>query len=76
MLVLAKDGDQNRGPELLAVTWVFTSVALLVVIAKFYTRVKVLHSTGLDDALVILSMVNQAKASMIYGVFKSRVWWC
>jgi len=76
MLVLAEDGDQNRGPELLAVTWVFTSVALLVVIAKFYTRVKVLHSTGLDDVLVILSMVNQAKASMIYGFIKSKVWWC
>lgn len=59
----AEDGDQNRGPELLAVTWVFTILALFVVIAKFYTKVRVLHNTGFDDWLVALSMASQATAT-------------
>lgn len=57
MQAIAQDGNQNRGPELLAVIWTFTILALLVVIAKFYTKARVLHKTGVDDALVVLSMI-------------------
>lgn len=52
------DMNANRGPELLAITWVFTVLALLVVIAKFYTKAKILRGLGLDDFLVVLSMVS------------------
>ncbi|KAL9025195.1 MAG: hypothetical protein Q9196_005943 [Gyalolechia fulgens] len=48
--------DHNRGPELLVVTWIFTVLALLVVITRFYTKVRVLRNIGLDDGLVALSM--------------------
>ena len=58
-------GNQNRGPELLAIIWVFTILALLVVITRFYTKIKVLHKTGLDDALVVFSMVSQ-RPTMIW----------
>lgn len=53
------DTNANRGPELLAITWVFTVLALLVVIAKFYTKVKILRGLGIDDFLVVLSMVSR-----------------
>ena len=50
--------DDNRGPELLAVIWVFTVLALVVVVAKFYTKVKILHDLGLDDLFIILSTLD------------------
>ena len=64
MQTIAQDGNPNRGPELLGVIWTFTILALLVVIAKFYTKARVLHKTGVDDALVVLSIVSQAKATI------------
>ena len=51
-------GDQNRGPELLAVTWTFTSFAVLVVTLKIYTRVNILRDLALDDFFVFFSLVR------------------
>lgn len=49
---------ENRAPELLAVLWTFTTLALVVVLVKVYTRVKIIRETGLDDFLILFSMVN------------------
>lgn len=54
-------GDRNRGPELLAVIWVFTIVALLTVGLKIYTRIKILRETGLDDLLIFFSTVSRTR---------------
>ena len=51
-------GDQNRGPESVAVTWVFTALASFVVSLKLFTRVKSLKETALDDVFTILSLVS------------------
>lgn len=50
-------GDQNRGPELVAVIWVFTALASFVVSLRLFTRVKILKETALDDVFTILSLV-------------------
>lgn len=51
-------GDQNRGPELVAVIWVFTALASFVVSLRLFTRVKILKETALDDVFTILSLVS------------------
>ncbi|MCJ1303484.1 hypothetical protein MMC08_006294 [Hypocenomyce scalaris] len=50
-------GNQDRGPTLIAVTWTFTAMALVVVGAKVYTRLKIVRETALGDLFTMLSMV-------------------
>ena len=52
------EGDQNRGPELVVVTWVFTALASITVSLKLFTRVKIIKETALDDVFTILSLVG------------------
>ncbi len=66
-LIPPPGGDQNRGPELLAITWTFTALALIVVIVKIYTRFKIVHETGLDDFLIFVSTVRS------YAVYESVI---
>ena len=47
----------NRATELLAVLWTFTTLALIVVLVKVYTRFKIIGETGFDDFLILFSMV-------------------
>lgn len=48
----------DRGPELLAILWVFTILAFGVVTSKLYMKAKILQGTGLDDFFVFLSMLG------------------
>lgn len=50
--------SQNRGPEILAVSWVFTSLAIIVVSLKLFTRTYILHGLGWDDFFIFLSLVS------------------
>lgn len=52
-------GDENRGPELLAIIWIFTILAMLTVGVKTYTRMNIIRQTGLDDVLIFFSMVSR-----------------
>ncbi|KAL8707934.1 MAG: hypothetical protein Q9225_007681 [Loekoesia sp. 1 TL-2023] len=49
--------NQNRGPDLVAVTWVFAFLALVVVGIKIWTRFRILHQSGLEDLFVFLAWV-------------------
>ena len=55
--ILAGD-DDNRGPELMAVTWVFTALATVVVGVKIFTRIKIIKEPALDDFFTTLSLVS------------------
>ena len=66
-------GDQNRGPELVAVTWVFTALASFVVIVRLFTRVKILKETGLDDIFTSLSLVGPALNDIFQWAIPSHV---
>jgi hypothetical protein len=47
----------GRGPTILIAMWTTTSIAALFVVARLYTRIKILRSVGLDDYLMASSMV-------------------
>ncbi|KAF2833249.1 integral membrane protein [Ophiobolus disseminans] len=48
---------QNKGPAILAICSTLTAVASIFVAARLYVRAKILSRVGLDDWLIILSMV-------------------
>ena len=50
--------DHDRGPELLAILWTFTSLAILFVGLRIFVRIRLIRETGLDDGLVLLSAVG------------------
>lgn len=52
-------GNDNRGPELVVVTWIFTALATVVVGLKIFTRVKIMKEPALDDFFTILSLVSK-----------------
>lgn len=51
-------GVEDRGPDLVAVTWVFTALAVIVVCLKVFTRVKIIKEPALDDFFTVLSLVS------------------
>lgn len=50
--------DSSNGPEILAVTWALTSIALAVVILKIWTRIKLIRHTGPEDVLTAIAVVG------------------
>ena len=57
-LVYPPDGDQDRGPELVAFTWTFTALASTIVALKVFTRIKIIREPGLDDIFIVFSLVS------------------
>ncbi|KAL8992507.1 MAG: hypothetical protein Q9169_007048 [Polycauliona sp. 2 TL-2023] len=55
--------QQDKGPMLVKVIWVFAALALIVVCLKAWTRLKVLHQSGLEDLFMLLAEA----VSLVYG---------
>ncbi|KAL8745580.1 MAG: hypothetical protein Q9190_002292 [Brigantiaea leucoxantha] len=49
--------DISAGPTILIVTWTLTSVAVVVVALKVWTRIRLIHLTGADDVLTVIALV-------------------
>lgn len=54
-------GDQNRGPTINLVVWIFTGISLACVTARMYGRVFLTRNVGWDDFWIVLSMVSLRK---------------
>jgi hypothetical protein len=48
----------NHGPGILAVSWIEGGLALVAVIARMYSRAKILHNIGWDDWTMLFTMVG------------------
>lgn len=53
----SKQEWENHLPQILAVQTVFTFVVLTVVALRFYVRVKLIKSTGVDDWTMLFAAV-------------------
>lgn len=53
-------GDKTRAPTIIGLYSALTSVSLACVAARLYTRFRLLRSPGLDDAVILISMVSTA----------------
>jgi hypothetical protein len=47
----------NLGPNINAATWVTWTIALIMVLLRFYTRARIVHALGWADWFIALSLV-------------------
>lgn len=52
------DPTENKGPPILAVMWALTALTAVIVTVRLYVRAFIVKNFGLDDWLVIISMVR------------------
>ncbi|CAG8075279.1 unnamed protein product [Penicillium nalgiovense] len=57
MVVTAENIHDNKGPKILAVLWTLTGLTTVMVIARVYIRLKLLRNFGMDDYLIVASMI-------------------
>lgn len=50
-------GDPGGGPTIMAVTWTLSTVAILIVGARFYVRGRVNGKISMDDWFMLAAMV-------------------
>jgi hypothetical protein len=55
----------DKGPGLLAVTWIEASIGLLLLGARLYTRTKIVRNVGLDDWTMVFATILAIVASGI-----------
>ncbi|KAI4087642.1 MAG: hypothetical protein LQ344_006640 [Seirophora lacunosa] len=55
--------DEDRGPQLVIIIWIFAFLASAVLCIKVWTRFKILHQSGIEDIFVFLAWV----LSIIYS---------
>jgi hypothetical protein len=51
--------DINIGPSAVIAGWVEASIAIIIVAARTYTQARVVGRIGVDDYLMILSLVSE-----------------
>ena len=52
------EGDQNEGPTLVIVSWCFTALAIIAVVARLFGRSVLTHNVGRDDVFILISIVS------------------
>lgn len=57
MAVTKENLNDDKGPKILAVLWTLTAVATLFVVARIFIRLRMLKNFGVDDYLIIVSVV-------------------
>ncbi len=50
--------QENLGPAVLITAWVMPALALTVVLARYYTRLKITRKITVDDGLIVLTFVS------------------
>lgn len=53
--------QDNLGPTLLIICWVFAALAITVVSVRYYVRMKVTRKTTIDDWIILLTLVSSQK---------------
>lgn len=52
------DGDENRAGEVYAFTWVLEAIALVLVLGRMYSRVKLTRNVWWDDWCICVALVS------------------
>ena len=56
----------SRGPSVLAVSTVFTSLATAMVLIRIYTRAVLVKQMGSDDYSILIALVRGRAGSLLY----------
>ncbi|KAJ5133750.1 hypothetical protein N7526_005115 [Penicillium atrosanguineum] len=57
MAITAENLNDDKGPKILAVLWTLTGLTALIVAARMFIRLRLLKNFGIDDYLIVISMV-------------------
>lgn len=49
--------DKTRGPTLLVIVWILGAITLILFGLRMYTRSRITHNLGLDDAILVVALV-------------------
>jgi len=60
-------GDEDRGPKFIAAAAVTTVAALIAVCLRMYVRIRIVRAVGIDDYMIIVSMVMPQPSTSCYG---------
>ncbi|KAL8895000.1 MAG: hypothetical protein Q9207_008341, partial [Kuettlingeria erythrocarpa] len=60
--------QRDKGPTINAVIWLGSGLALLLVILRLFTRIRVIRQAGLDDAVMVLAMLLDLLGMSIVSV--------
>ena len=55
---LPAGGDRDQGPKVLAISWTFSALALLLYTSRLWSKARITHNTSSDDAVTGVSLVN------------------
>ncbi|KAL2043495.1 hypothetical protein N7G274_003802 [Stereocaulon virgatum] len=55
--MMANASDPGRGPLIISVSWMLTTVALILIAMRFHVRINILHTLGADDWIMLLAGV-------------------
>ncbi|KAI1630918.1 hypothetical protein F4809DRAFT_634625 [Biscogniauxia mediterranea] len=47
----------NLGPAVLSIAWVFAGLSIAIVIARFYVRLRIVKRIGLDDCIILITLL-------------------
>lgn len=50
--------NENLGPALELISWLFAAIAIIVVSFRYYVRTKITRIAGIDDWLILLTLVS------------------
>lgn len=67
MAVTAENLHDDKGPKILAVLWTLTGLTTVIVIARVYIRLKLLRNFGVDDYLIVASIVRNLELFFYLG---------
>lgn len=75
-LAVSHTTNIDKGPAFLGVALAFATTALVFVGLRMFVRVSMIHSTGLDDYLILLAMVSRVGSSAIVCQFWTLQYEC
>lgn len=64
-------GDEDRGPQFIVAAAVTTVAALIAVCLRTYVRIRIVRAVGIDDYMIIVSMVMLQTSTYCYGSFSN-----
>ena len=64
---MTDSSDAGHGPVIVTVSWILTTLAVLLITMRFYVRVNILHSLGADDWVMLLAGAGLSAACETSG---------
>ncbi|KAI6246957.1 hypothetical protein HI914_04819 [Erysiphe necator] len=52
------DYNANKGPKVISIIIIFPSIALVAVILRLYTRIKLIHNQAIDDWIAVVALAS------------------